>query len=200
MNLEIFHFCHTAPQRCLAMWIFGMHVIITVRSMVMAENKLPFMGNRSQSVQINCNIFEIVKSARNILPAVRDIEVSKKRLHIYLPSFATAGNCRSAMVTSCHRNVAMHQPQLILRSRHQGGLWALICIVVKSLHYTLDVLGRFSGTFTLRWATFWSTHAMYFIDDSNSTIQYYTGSKPWNHKSAVSTGNLADITKCYDET
>lgn len=42
---------------------------------------------------------------------------------------------------------------------------------------------------------------MFFIDDSNSTIQYSDAkSIPWNHKVPGIANNSADVTKCYDQT
>jgi len=41
--------------------------------------------------------------------------------------------------------------------------------------------------------------AMYFIDDTNSTIQYFAGWKPWSHM-PDSTASIADISKCYNQT
>jgi hypothetical protein len=47
-----------------------------------------------------------------------------------------------------------------------------------------------------------TTHAMYIIDDSNSTIQYPNSATgiPWIHKVPGIANNTADPTQCYDQT
>ncbi|KIM79848.1 hypothetical protein PILCRDRAFT_823037 [Piloderma croceum F 1598] len=75
-----------------------------------------------------------------------------------------------------------------------GAVWAVVCGRLSPCGFSPVLRFRLVLPPPYRWA-------MFFIDDSNSTIQYSDAkSIPWNHKVPGIANNSADVTKCYDQT